>query len=85
MADDLTKREKPDRLRIHMHETWEVNYWTKHLGVTERLQKAVDRFATLLQPRGNNSARVRRGLRLGFVRVPMDEKEKDRASARTSN
>ena len=56
MADDLTKREKPDRLRINMHETWEIEYWTKHLGVTsDELQKAVDKL-------GNSAAAVRKEL-----------------------
>ena len=56
LADNLTKREKADRLRINMHETWEVKYWTKHLDVTkEQLQKAVDKV-------GNSAPAVRKEL-----------------------
>jgi len=56
MTDNLTKKEQPDRLRINVHESWEVKYWTKHLGVTvEELQQAVDKV-------GNSAAAVRKEL-----------------------
>jgi hypothetical protein len=39
-----------------MHESWEVKYWTKHLGVTKQeLQKAIDKV-------GNSAAAVRKEL-----------------------
>ncbi|PJK00494.1 DUF3606 domain-containing protein [Lysobacteraceae bacterium NML91-0213] len=43
MADDKKQTGSPDRDRINMSEDYEVQYWTKALGVTrERLQEAVD-------------------------------------------
>lgn len=42
MADDLTNRSGPDRLRINVHEEHEVRYWTQELGVSrEELTLAV--------------------------------------------
>jgi hypothetical protein len=42
MADDLSKRGKPDQTRINVNERWEVEWWTKHLGVSEvQLRNAV--------------------------------------------
>jgi hypothetical protein len=44
MTDDLTKKGGPDRSRISLSEEWEVQYWTKELGVTRRaLEHAVAR------------------------------------------
>jgi hypothetical protein len=34
MADDKTKKGKPDRTRIAMSEPYEVQYWKKKFGVT---------------------------------------------------
>jgi hypothetical protein len=43
MSDNLQNRGGQDRSRINMHEKWEVQYWTKELGVTEEeLAKAVE-------------------------------------------
>ena len=43
MVDDRTKVGGQDRARINMNEDYEVQDWTKSLGVTrERLQKAVE-------------------------------------------
>ncbi len=36
MADDLTKRGPQDRSRVNVNEPWEVAWWTKQFGVTER-------------------------------------------------
>jgi hypothetical protein len=42
MSDDKTNRGPADRSRINLSEDYEVQYWTKQLGVTEeRLQEAV--------------------------------------------
>jgi hypothetical protein len=42
MSDDLHNRGPQDRNRINLHEPWEVQYWTKTLGVTkEELERAV--------------------------------------------
>jgi hypothetical protein len=42
MADDKTKRGPPDTQRINVNEPYEVNYWTKTLGVSEqKLRDAV--------------------------------------------
>jgi 3-oxoacyl-[acyl-carrier-protein] synthase III len=56
--DKLTKKHQPDRSKINMHEAWEVEYWTKHLGVSQhKLQEAVDKV-------GNSAATVRKELGL---------------------
>jgi hypothetical protein len=40
--DDRTKRGPQDRSRINIHESWEVRYWSKRLGVTPtELRRAV--------------------------------------------
>jgi hypothetical protein len=42
MSDNLHNRGPQDRSRINLHEKWEVQYWTKELGVTqEELERAV--------------------------------------------
>lgn len=42
MTDDLTKRGPADRSKINVHEPWELEYWTKALGVSaDALRKAV--------------------------------------------
>jgi hypothetical protein len=54
--DNLTKRDTPDRSKINMHESWEVKYWTRELGVSRaELQKTVDKV-------GNSAAAVRKEL-----------------------
>ena len=35
MSDNLNDRGPKDRQRINVHEKWELDYWTKTLGVTE--------------------------------------------------
>ena len=43
MPDDTTNRGAADRARINVHESHEVAYWTKALGVSaEELRKAVE-------------------------------------------
>jgi uncharacterized protein DUF3606 len=56
MADDKTKRGRPDRSKINMGEDYEVKYWAKELGVTaSELQRVVDKV-------GNAAAAVRKEL-----------------------
>jgi hypothetical protein len=56
MPDNLTKRHRPDRSKINMHEEYEVKHWTQAFGMSrEELQKAVDKV-------GNSAAAVRKEL-----------------------
>ena len=56
MSDDKTKRGQPDRSFINMNESYEVKYWTRHLGVSrDELQGAIDKV-------GNAAAAVRKQL-----------------------
>jgi hypothetical protein len=44
MPDDQSKIRPQDASKINVHETYEVEYWTKHLGVTpEKLKDAVNK------------------------------------------
>ncbi|HEY4075513.1 MAG TPA: DUF3606 domain-containing protein [Rhizomicrobium sp.] len=44
MADDRTKTGGADRTQINRNEAYEVDYWTKELGVSrERLLAAIDK------------------------------------------
>lgn len=52
----LKIRDEQDRSKINMSKPHEVQYWTKHLGVSkEELQRAVDKV-------GNSAAAVRKQL-----------------------
>lgn len=43
MSDDKSKTGSPDRDRINLTEDYEVQYWTKELGVTaDELRAAVN-------------------------------------------
>ena len=56
MADDLKNRGAPDRDRISLNEDYEVQYWTKTLGVSrEELERTVRSV-------GNSVDAVRRAL-----------------------
>ena len=56
--DNLKKTGQQDRSKINMHESHEVQHWTKHLSVSmEELQRAVDKV-------GNSAAAVRKQLAL---------------------
>lgn len=47
MPDDKTKTAPQDASRINIHEIYEVEYWTKRLGVTaEQLREAVQKAGT---------------------------------------
>jgi hypothetical protein len=47
MSDNLNIRRPADASRVNIHETWEVEYWTKKFGVTKsQLQAAVAAVGT---------------------------------------
>lgn len=50
MADDRTKRGKPDRDRINVHEDYERNYWKKALHVSgQQLSAAVKKVGPMVK------------------------------------
>ena len=54
--DSLTRRTKPDRSKINMHQAWELDHWTRELGVSKsELQRVIDKV-------GNSAAEVRKEL-----------------------
>jgi 3-oxoacyl-[acyl-carrier-protein] synthase III len=56
MSDSKLNRGEPDRSKINMNEDYEVQYWTKHLGISrEKLQQVVEKV-------GNSAAAVRKEL-----------------------
>ncbi len=57
MSDDLNNRGPQDRSRINMSEKWEVQYWTKELGVSE------EELRQIIQQAGNNVTAVRQHLK----------------------
>jgi hypothetical protein len=62
MSDDLLDKGKRDRSHIAMGQPHEVQYWTRHLGVTqEQLQRTVGKV-------GNSAAAVRK--ELGLLGTP---------------
>jgi hypothetical protein len=56
MADDKSNRGPADRSRINIHEAYEVEYWSKELGVTP------ERLRELVEKQGVMAADVRRAL-----------------------
>jgi hypothetical protein len=57
----LTKRPRPDRSKINIHQAHEVRYWTRALEVTrEELKAAIDKV-------GNSTATVRKQLGLNEI------------------
>ncbi|MFC0343000.1 DUF3606 domain-containing protein [Epilithonimonas hispanica] len=47
MSDDLSKRRPQDATKINVNEAWELDYWSKELGVTkDRLKEAVKAVGT---------------------------------------
>ncbi|OBW40238.1 hypothetical protein AB670_03436 [Chryseobacterium sp. MOF25P] len=47
MSDDLSKRRPQDATKVNVNESWELDYWSKELGVTkERLKEAVKAVGT---------------------------------------
>ena len=54
--DNLTKKGRADRSKIHMREAWELDFWTKELGVSRgELQNVIAKV-------GNSAAAVRKEL-----------------------
>jgi hypothetical protein len=54
--DSLTKKGRADRSKIHMREAWELDFWTKELGVSRgELQNVIAEV-------GNSAAAVRKEL-----------------------
>jgi hypothetical protein len=39
MSDDRSKRGPQDAARVNVHESWELDYWTRELGVSEKQLK----------------------------------------------
>jgi hypothetical protein len=56
MSDDKQKPGSPDRDRINVNEDYEVQYWTKTLGVT------VDQLKDAVKAVGPTSSAVRKHL-----------------------
>jgi hypothetical protein len=49
MADDKKKRGPEDRARINVNEPYELAYWTKELGVSEKtLRDAVAKVGVMV-------------------------------------
>ncbi|MDR6936663.1 MULTISPECIES: DUF3606 domain-containing protein [unclassified Luteibacter] len=50
MSDDKTKRGPADAKRINVNEDYEVQYWTKELGISrEQLTEAVKRVGPIAE------------------------------------
>jgi hypothetical protein len=50
MPDDKSKRGKPDRIRINVHEDYEKEYWKKELGVSgQQLAAAVKKAGPMVK------------------------------------
>ena len=56
MADNLQNAGPQDRSRINVNEDWEVQYWTKELGVSK------ERLTELVREVGTSSSAVREKL-----------------------
>lgn len=56
MSDDKSKTGSPDRDRINLSEDYEVQYWTKELGVSEK------ELRDIVKAVGNTSKAVRERL-----------------------
>lgn len=55
MADNLEDRGPQDRSRINVNEPWELQYWSKHFGVTEdQLRTAVQAVGTSVEAVGRH-------------------------------
>jgi hypothetical protein len=56
MADDKSNRGPADRARINIHEAYEVEYWSKELGIIP------DRLRELVGQHGVMAADIRKAL-----------------------
>jgi hypothetical protein len=57
MPDDKTNRGPQDRSRISLGEDYEVQYWTKELGISR------ERLEQLVHEHGNSAERIREALK----------------------
>jgi hypothetical protein len=57
MSDDKTNRGKQDRVRINIHEDFEVRYWSKELGITP------EELKEMIQQLGPSAAAIRQALK----------------------
>ena len=49
MADDLTKRGKPDQIRVNVHEDWELRERSKEWNVTpQQIKDAVKKVGPMV-------------------------------------
>lgn len=47
MSDDLEKRRPQDALKINVHESWELTYWSGKFGITkDQLKNAIKTVGT---------------------------------------
>ena len=50
MPDDRKKKGPQDASRVNVHESWEVEYWTKRLGVTPaKLKETVQKVGPMVK------------------------------------
>lgn len=49
MSDDLTKRGKPDQIRVNVHEEWELKHRAQEWGVTQdQIKTAVKKVGPMV-------------------------------------
>lgn len=48
MSDNLKRKKPEDPTKINVNQTWEVQYWTEELGITETRLKAAVKSAGVL-------------------------------------
>ena len=49
MSDNLRRRQPEDPKKININQSWEVDYWTNALGVSEaRLRRAVQAVGVMV-------------------------------------
>jgi Protein of unknown function (DUF3606) len=53
--DDLKKKGAADRSKINLHEAWEIDHWTRELGVSKDRRRSI-KSATPLWPFAKNWA-----------------------------
>ncbi len=54
--DNLNRRRPEDPAKINLNQQWEIDYWTKQLGISEQ------KLRTLVKKVGVNVADVKRAL-----------------------
>lgn len=49
MSDNLKDRGPADRMRVNVHEPWELRWWCQHLEVTpEKLKETVKKVGVMV-------------------------------------